>query len=180
MSNSTKYHWTEEYHDTLKDMNPNDAIKDVESMSDHDVLYRVNMRKFQQDYIADYLEYLWELSPKDFWRHIEIMFSDETEFLLSDNMNFVCILCNEVAPVSVINSVVKYTVDKWIGDGFETINESLYKDILSEIIQEQNKLSISGIKLIDIYPSDQSGMDELEKAFNEIIGREIRNSYKSW
>ncbi|MDZ6313315.1 hypothetical protein U4M56_26180, partial [Klebsiella pneumoniae] len=74
----------------------------------------------------------------------------------------------------------KYTVDKWICDGFETINESLYKDILSEIIQEQNKLSISGIKLIDIYPSDQSGMDELEKAFNEIIGREIRNSFKSW
>ncbi|WP_142418316.1 hypothetical protein [Citrobacter braakii] len=180
MSDSANYYWTEQYHEALKEMDVNDAIKDVNNMHDNDVLYRVNMRKHQQDYIADYLEYLWELSPEAFWRHVEIMFSDETELLISDNMQFISILCNEVAPAAVIKNIVSYTIDKWLGDKFEKTIESLEKDILSEIIQEQDKFLTSGIQLSDIYCDDQVRMAQLDLVFNEILHREIHNSYKNW
>ncbi|QLW74222.1 hypothetical protein HV139_08960 [Citrobacter freundii] len=180
MSHSSDYFWTEQYHDALKEMDVNDAVKDVNDMNDSDVLYRVNARKFQQDYIADYLEYLWDLNPKAFWRHIGIMFSDETELLISDNMKFISILCNEVAPASVISSIITYTINKWKGAGFEPMIESLEKDILSEIIQEQNKLSMSGIQLSDIYPKDELGSSEIDSIFNDILCREIHNSHKNW
>lgn len=58
--------------------------------------------------------------------------------------------------------------------------ESLEKDILSEIIQEQNKLSMSGIQLSDIYPKDELGSSEIDSIFNDILCREIHNSHKNW
>ena len=32
-------------------------------MTDSEVFSKVNNRRFQEDYIADYIEYLWTISP---------------------------------------------------------------------------------------------------------------------
>lgn len=174
MSRASEYYWTEEYHLSLEEMNEGDAIQDVESMSDDEIHYKVNMRKHQQDYIADYLEYLWEISQRSFWAHILVMFSDETELLISDNMNFASILCNEVAPREVISAIVKYTINA----DTQGIMDSLCMDIVSEIIQEQNKLCDNGIDLSDIYGKNVS--EEAKESFITILSRNIKNSYKNW
>lgn len=174
MSTASEHYWTENYHLSLEEMNKEDAIQDVESMSHDEIEWKVNMRRYQQDYIADYLEYLWEISPKSFWAHILVMFSSETELLLSDNMKFVSILCNEVAPKEVISAIVKYTID----ENSQVPMDSLHKDILSEIIQEQNKLGDSEIDLHDIYGDEIS--DELKIKFSEILNSQITNTYKDW
>lgn len=174
MSTASEHYWTENYHLSLKDMNEEDAIKDVESMSHEEIDYKVNMRRCQEDYISDYLEYLWEISPKSFWEHILVMFSGESEVLISDNMKFVSILCNEVAPKEVISAIVKYTIDA----DLQRDTESLDEDILSEIIQEQNKLGEKKIDIYDVYGDDVS--EKLKERFLEILNRHIINSYKNW
>lgn len=174
MSTAKNYYWTEQYHLSLEEMDEGDAILDVESMSDHEITYKVSMRKFQQDYIADYLEYLWEISSKAFWKHILVMFSDETELLISDNMKFASILCNEPAPKEVIDAIVKYTINADIQGALDP----LCKDVLSEIIQEQNKLCENGIDFCGVYGN--SGSENLKKKFSEALNRNIVYSYKNW
>lgn len=174
MSTANEYDWTEGYHLSLEEMNECDAIQDVESMSNDEINYKVNMRKYQEDYIADYLEYLWEISPKAFWKHILVMFSDETDVLISDNMKFASILCNELAPKEVIDVIVKYTINADV----QGITDTIGKDVLSEIIQEQNKLCEHGIDLCRIYGKDVS--EDLNEKFSEVLNRSIIYSYKHW
>ncbi len=64
--------WTENLHEELKVLQPEDSKKIVESMTDSEIFQKVNARRFQEDYIADYLEYLWEISETAFWKHVNI------------------------------------------------------------------------------------------------------------
>ena len=174
MSTASEHYWTENYHLSLEEMNEEDAIQDVDSMSREEIDYKVNMRKYQEAYISDYLEYLWEISPKSFWALILVMFSGKTRLLISDNMKFASILCNEVAPKEVIIAIVKYTLDA----GTPGATDSLDEDILSEMIQEQNKLGEKEIDLSDVYGGDVS--EELKERFSVVLNRHISNSYKNW
>ncbi len=174
MSTASEHDWTEQYHLSLEEMNESEAIKDVESMNEDEILYKVNMRKYQQSYISDYLEYLWEISPKAFWAHINVMFSDETELLISDNMTFASILCNEMAPKESLKAIVKYAINANELDSLD----SLSLDILSEIIQEQDKFLDQGIDLYEIY---NGNIDEVSQGiFKKLLQREIENSHKNW
>lgn len=58
----------------------------VVSMDDQKVYTNVNMRKFQSDYICDYLAFLWDISKKDFWRHVKASFDVSEGLLWGDNM----------------------------------------------------------------------------------------------
>lgn len=174
MSTASEHYWAENYHLSLEEMNEEDAIQDVESMTHKDIDHKVNMRKYQEAYISDYLEYLWEISPKSFWAHILVMFSGEAGLLISDNMKFASILCNEVAPKEVVTAIVKYTIDA----DSQRFPGSLDEDILSEIIQEQNKLGEKEIDLCDVYGGDVN--EELKEKFSVVLNRNIDNAYKNW
>lgn len=63
--------WTEDLHHSLEELQPEDAKKIIESMTDDEIYQKVNNRKFQEDYIADYLEYLWDISESSFWKHVK-------------------------------------------------------------------------------------------------------------
>ncbi|WP_146145566.1 hypothetical protein [Citrobacter freundii] len=174
MSTASEHYWAENYHLSLEEMNEEDAIQDVESMTHEDIDHKVNMRKYQEAYISDYLEYLWGISPKSFWAHILVMFSGEEGLLISDNMKFASILCNEVAPKEVVTAIVKYTIDA----DSQRFTGSLDEDILSEIIQEQNKLGEKEIDLCDVYGGDVN--EELKEKFSVVLNRNIDNAYKNW
>ncbi|MCB5313307.1 hypothetical protein [Yersinia intermedia] len=102
------------------------------------------------------------------------MFSGEAGLLISDNMKFASILCNEVAPKEVVTAIVKYTIDA----DSQRFTDSLDEDVLSEIIQEQNKLGEKEIDLCDIYGGDVN--EELKERFSVVLNRNIDNSYKNW
>lgn len=101
-------HWTEELHLGLQEIDEDDAKKIVESMDEEDINYKVNFRTHQQDYIADYLEYLWEISETSFWKHVKATFNEEVGLLWSDNMFYFEKLCSYKIPSSMLSVVVEY------------------------------------------------------------------------
>lgn len=101
-------HWTEELHLGLQEIDEEDAIKIVESMTEEEINYKVNLRRFQQDYIADYLEFLWEISETSFWEHVKATFNENVGLLWSDNMFYFEKLCYENIHSSMLMVVVEY------------------------------------------------------------------------
>jgi hypothetical protein len=78
--------WTENFHNALEELQPADAKKIVESMTDVEIYSKVNNRKFQEDYIADYLEYLWDISESSFWKHLKTTLDVHHHLLWSDKI----------------------------------------------------------------------------------------------
>ncbi len=103
--------WTENLHHELENLQPVDAIKFVESMNNSEIYQKVNVRKFQQDYIADYLEYLWEISETAFWRHVIITLDLREGFLWSDNMFHFEKMCNVKIPKDVLTAVLDFAIE---------------------------------------------------------------------
>ena len=107
-TNLINKHWTEELHLGLQEIDEDDAKKIVESMNDEEINYKVNFRTYQEDYIADYLEYLWDISEISFWKHVKATFNEDVGLLWSDNMFYFEKLCNYRIPISVLGVVVEY------------------------------------------------------------------------
>ncbi|MDP2925114.1 MAG: hypothetical protein Q8N99_01955, partial [Nanoarchaeota archaeon] len=62
-----KSYWTEDLHLKLTELQAEDAKRIVESMDNFEIFEKVNNRQYQQDYIEDYLEYLWKISEPAYW-----------------------------------------------------------------------------------------------------------------
>ncbi|MFW0739247.1 hypothetical protein [Flavobacterium sp. T12S277] len=103
--------WTEDLHLSLQDFHPNVARRIVDSMDHHDIYMKVNLRTHQQDYIADYLEYLWDISEDAYWRHISISLDTEEGLLWSDNMAHLKRLCTTRIPEDILMAVVLFLID---------------------------------------------------------------------
>lgn len=104
-------HWTEDLHNSLKDFNPEIAKKIIDSMSDDEIYVKVNHRQFQEDYIADYLEYLWDISEDNYWNHIIISLDPNIGLLWSDNMSHFEKMCNNRIPTNVLTAVIDFLID---------------------------------------------------------------------
>lgn len=78
-------YWVEGRHEYLQSLPNKQAQALVESLNYGEVDYNVNSRKFQESYICDYLEYLWEISPKAFWQHVKISLLHPDGIVISDN-----------------------------------------------------------------------------------------------
>lgn len=79
--------WTENLHHELQELPLQEAKWIVENMTDSEIFSKVNNRRFQEDYIADYIEYLWTISPIAYWKHIIASLSPNIGALWSDNMS---------------------------------------------------------------------------------------------
>jgi len=103
--------WTEDLHHSLQDFHPDVARKIIDSMGHSDIYLKVNLRTCQEDYIADYLEYLWEISEEAYWRHISISLDPEVGFLWSDNMSHLKRLCTSRIPEDILMAVLIFLID---------------------------------------------------------------------
>ncbi len=103
--------WTENLHHALEELQPADAKEIVESMTDKEINSKVNNRRFQQDYIADYIEYLWDISESSFWKHVKATLNLKNHLLKSDNMFHFKMLCSESIPDDVLFAVTKYAIE---------------------------------------------------------------------
>lgn len=147
--------WTENMHQALEELPDEDAKTIVDSMSENEIFHKVNHRRFQQDYIADYIEYLWDISEEAYWKHIKVsLYSDEEIGLLwSDNMSYLEKMCDVEIPKDVFQAVLVFVL--------ESTNE---QDLgaLSDVIKAQvNRFSKS---------------DEI-KSFSKNIGEEFEESF---
>lgn len=100
--------FTENLHHALEDLEQEDAKKIVESMTRSEIYSKVNNRRFQEDYIADYLEFLWEISESAYWKHIIITLDASVGTLWSDNMSHFEKMCSLKVPDDVFNAVLNF------------------------------------------------------------------------
>jgi hypothetical protein len=103
--------WTEDMHTSLKNLDPKVAKKVVESMSDSEIYVRVNHRNLQEDYIADYLEFLWEISEEAFWKHVNISLDPALGVLWGDHMPHFEKMCNHKLPEEILEKVLYFLIN---------------------------------------------------------------------
>ena len=103
--------WTENLHSALKELGDDNAKKIVELMSDDEIYSKVNNRTSQEDYIADYLEYLWEISKPAYWRHVIKTLDIHHGILWGDHMSHFGKLCQNELSAEVFNAVMYFAVN---------------------------------------------------------------------
>ena len=130
-------HWTEELHYGLKDLDKKDAKRIVDSMTDVEIWTKVNIRRFQEDYIADYLLYLWEISKTAFWKQIKVTFDDKEGMLWGADMMHYEILCKNEIPDDVFTAILKYALNQ---NGHIEQNENAIFCIINSQINKYDKL----------------------------------------
>jgi len=147
--------WTENMHLELEELPDEDAKIIVDSMSEEEIFQKVNHRKFQEDYIADYIEYLWDVSEEAYWKHIKVsLYSDEGIGLLwSSNMSHLEKMCDVEVPEDVFQAVLVFVLES-------TNKQDL--DALSDVIKAQ--------------VNSFSKFDEI-KLFSKKIGEEFKESF---
>ena len=103
--------WTENLHHALEELQTEDAKKIVESMTDREIYQKVNIRRHQEDYIADYLEYLWEISETAYWRHLKSTLDVTVGILWGADMPHFRKLCTCEIPDDVWQAVLEFAID---------------------------------------------------------------------
>lgn len=114
-------YWVEQRHEYLASL-PNEVARQVlESLDANDVTCNVNIRRFQQDYIADYLQYVWSISPDAFWRHVHICLQHSDGLVQSDNPFYLEKMRDEQMPDNLWPAVLEYVEqhreDKQLSEG---------------------------------------------------------------
>ena len=140
--------WTENLHHALEELQAIDAKQIVESMNETEIYSKVNNRRFQQDYIADYLEYLWDISEEAYWKHVVITLDLEVGILWSDNMSHFEKLCNEKIPSEVLKAVLDFAIGCTVEENYKQDYEAIGCVIRAQVkkfnrIAEINKYTSS-------------------------------------
>jgi hypothetical protein len=102
--------WTEDLHDELNKLRPEDAKQIVESMTDFEIYQKVNNRRHQEDYIDCYITYLWDISETAFWRHVKISIDDHHGILWGDDMSNFERMCNVKLPKDVLIAFLGFAI----------------------------------------------------------------------
>ena len=104
-------HWTENLHHSLQDLHPDVAKKIIDSMDDDEIYVKVNHRKFQEDYIVDYLNYLWEINEEAFWRQLIISLDPEVGVVWGSYMPHFEKMCKNRIPEEVLEAVILFLIN---------------------------------------------------------------------
>lgn len=102
--------FTENLHHELQELSPQEAKWIVENMTEPEIFSKVNNRTYQEDYIADYIEFLWTISPIAYWKHIIVSLSPHIGALWSDNMSHFRKMCTIKIPVDVLHAVLSFAI----------------------------------------------------------------------
>ena len=101
----------EDFHQNLKRLTKKEAQNLVDSMNEDEVYSKVNFRRHQNDYIGDYLEYLWELSKEAYWKHIITTLDTHIGLLWCDHMLHFEKMCTNPIPDEVFNAVLNFATN---------------------------------------------------------------------
>ena len=127
--------WTEDAHHYLEGLPEDTAIRVLEALHPEQMFSLVNYRSRQEDYIGDYLTYVWEASPDAFWRHIEQTFMSEEGLLMCDRTDVDDVLTSVDMPVAIWMTLLRFV-------------PSVYKEILVAGTPHRYK-EVTGPELVD-------------------------------
>jgi len=99
--------WTEDAHQYLENLEESTAIDVLNALPPEQIDQLVNYRHRQEDYIGDYLEFVWKLNPDAFWSHIEHTFTSADGMLMYDLDGVQQVLTSENMPLTVWMTLLK-------------------------------------------------------------------------
>ncbi|WP_452222156.1 hypothetical protein [Lacinutrix salivirga] len=97
---------TENFHLALEELQPDVARKVVESLTPDEIYVKVNHRTFEEDYICDYIDYLWDISSKAFWRHVYHVLDEEEGILFGGDMIYFGRMCDNLVPKKILFKLI--------------------------------------------------------------------------
>jgi hypothetical protein len=151
----TEARWTEDAHQYLEQIPEGVAAKVLESLTSTQIDCLVNHRSRQQDYIGDYLAYVWEVNSTAFWNHVDVMFTSADGLLIYDSNNVQKLLNYQDMPLSTWTSLLRFfpaVYGDWIVRELDADGRSLqtnsYEGYVLEEISEvvKNQLTDSNSK----------------------------------
>lgn len=103
--------WTEDLHKALEKMPKDEAKQIVEDMDDLEISAKVNNRAMQDDYIADYLKFLWEISESAFWRHVKMTLNIKHGTLWADHLPHIDKMRSMRIPDEIFYAVMDFAIN---------------------------------------------------------------------
>lgn len=168
-------YWTEERHHYLETLDIETAKLVLEYLDENSRQIIVNHRKFQEDYIGDYLSYIWTISEGAFWDHMVTMFDNhEDGILLSDLMEHIEILENNDMPIEVWHSMLRsiFWAHGGVGMEIEFLHKAfVYQTTASENVNAKIEETIKWVS--------ELSLEERGKAY-EFIGRAFGGRLPDW
>ncbi|PRY09830.1 hypothetical protein CLV24_11734 [Pontibacter ummariensis] len=126
-------YWVEDRHHMLAKKSKREAKSIVESFNESEVYQNVNIRQYQEDYISDYLMYLWEISKPSFWAHTKASLDLEEGLLWGGDMPHFKILCTVKIPDDVYQDVLNFAVN--YNKGFEQDLEAIGCVVRAQVVK---------------------------------------------
>ncbi|MFG0859794.1 hypothetical protein, partial [Pseudomonas sp. CJQ_13] len=159
--------WTEDKHDYLTTVSPEVAKAILALLTPDDIDRIVNVRRFQADYIGDYLEFISDLDEAIYWAHLEKTFEAEEGFLLYDGDAHIAVMEEKQIPMSLWNLLI---------DNFLTIED----DLAGVIFKQTERCADRGEKRSALL-AIASEMDDEDKArLAELVGRGNDGEIPEW
>lgn len=159
--------WTEDKHDYLTTVSPEVAKAILALLTPDDIDRIVNVRRFQADYIGDYLEFISDLDETIYWAHLEKTFEAEEGFLLYDGDAHIAAMEEKQIPMSLWNLLI---------DNFLTMD-----DDLAGVIFNQTERFADRDEKRSALLAIASGMDDEDKArLAELVGRGNDGEIPEW
>jgi hypothetical protein len=90
--------WTEDKHDYLMSLPSEMAVEVVKSLSPTERHVLINVRLYQESYIADYLSDLWKINRSAFWRGMETMFKSPEGLILGEVITYIELMSSKDMP----------------------------------------------------------------------------------
>lgn len=144
-------YWVEERHHVLESMSPKDAKSLVDSLNQYEIEANVNYRRFQEDYIADFLEYLWAISKKTFWKHIETALKHPHGLIFSDNPTYIEVIKEQKMPKYVFKRLL-ITIRSMLTKNVDELNIlNLELELLIDIVNSKLCTHNEAIRLKPLY-----------------------------
>lgn len=141
--------WTEDRHKYLMSLRPDLARKLLKSLTPDDLSDTVNRRRFQEDYIGDYLEDVFDIDREVFWEHIGKTFESGEGLLIYDSHNLVSFMSSEPMPVAVWQRLLKCMVTVYLKD-LGSATATYEAEIFTEVILYQTMRAERGAEKREI------------------------------
>ena len=162
-------HFIEDMQRSLEEM-PEDVAKQIiDSMSEKEIYIRVSKRRMQEDYVADYIDFLWDISRDAFWKHVSATFDIKEGLLWGGDMLYIeKIFKNEIQSVlleKIIEFWVNYTSEN--SEAYEMDIDGLGCILKAQCVrfdQKENILKHLGEKYPDLLHSYSEQLDHFIKS----------------
>ena len=134
----TEPDWVEQRHLYMEKLPKREARNLLESLDQAELYHNVNVRRFQEAYICDYLADVWTISKTAFWEHIKMMCRHGDGLVLSDSDAYLEPLLAEGLPSEVWWGIL-WTITKVKPD-----RGGYMEEVLARIVHAQTSSEADG------------------------------------